>query len=102
MCTHRFYSIRLSLCKLQKLRPWLENAEVIQCSRIRVCVDDRESWRKLDGEVGVESDRVKVEQRNVQSGGVLLDQGEIGGLNRRSDEDECVGSKDLVLREEGL
>jgi hypothetical protein len=45
---------------------------------------------------------VKVEQRNVQSGGVLLDQGEIGGLNRRSDEDECVGSKDLVLREEGL
>jgi hypothetical protein len=33
---------------------------------------------------------------------VLLDQGEIGGLNRRSDEDECVGSKDLVLREEGL
>ena len=67
-----------------------------------MCVDDWKSWRKLDGEVGVESDRVKVEQRNVQSGGVLLDQSEVGGLNRRSDEDECVGNEDLVFCEEGL
>lgn len=50
----------------------------------------------------VESDRVKVDEWNVQSGGVLLDQGEVGGLNGRSDEDESVGSEDLVLCEEGL
>lgn len=50
----------------------------------------------------VESDRVEVDKWNVQSGGVLLSQGEVGGLNGRSDEDESVRSEDLVLCEEGL
>ena len=50
----------------------------------------------------VESDRMKVNERNVQSGGVLLNQSEVGGLNWRSDEDESVGSEDLVLCKEGL
>ena len=67
-----------------------------------MCVDDGESRRKLDGEVCVEPDRVKVYEWNVQSGCVFLNQGEIGGLNGRSNEDECVGSEDLVLCEEGF
>ena len=67
-----------------------------------MCVDNGESWRKLDGEVCVESDGVKVEEGNVQDGSVLLNQGEVGGLNGRSDEDECVRSEDLVFCEEGL
>ena len=50
----------------------------------------------------VESDGVKVDEWNVQSGGVFLNQREVGGLNRCLDEDECVGSEDLVLCEEGL
>ena len=60
------------------------------------------AWRKLDGEVCVESDRVKVDQWNVQGGGVLLNKSEVGGLDGRSDEDKCVGSEDLVFCKEGL
>ena len=67
-----------------------------------MCVDDGESWRKLDGEVCVESHRVKVEEWNVQSGGVFLDQGEVCGLDWRSDENECVWGEDLVFCEECL
>lgn len=50
----------------------------------------------------VESDRVKVDQWNVQGGGVLLNKSEVGGLDGRSDEDKCVGSEDLVFCKEGL
>lgn len=33
---------------------------------------------------------------------MLLDEGEIGRLDGRSDKDKSVGSEDLVLCEEGL
>ena len=42
-----------------------------------MCVDDGEGWRELDREVGVVSDRVEVEEWDVQSGRVLLDEREV-------------------------
>jgi hypothetical protein len=52
--------------------------------------------------VGVVSDRVEVEERDVQSGRVFLDEREVRRFDWCGHKDEGVGCQDFVFREEGL
>ena len=52
--------------------------------------------------MGVVSDRVEVEERDVQSGGVLLDEREVCGFDGCGHEYEGVWRQDFVFGKEGF
>lgn len=65
-------------------------------------VDDGEGFGEVDGEVGVVSQRMEVECRDLKCLKMDIDQLEDGGIDGCSDEDEGIGCKDLVLDCPGL
>ena len=52
--------------------------------------------------MGVVADRVEVEERDVQSGRMFLDEREVCRFDRCGREYEGVGSEDFIFGEEGF